>query len=167
MKFRHLKFVAVAIAALMLLLPAAAQNSDQAKVQQADTAKYGSLPVLPSCASFAVERGDPTSGPSVLLIKAASGCVVPWHWHTASEELLIVSGKSKIEMEGQAAQPLTKGSYAFLPAKHHHQFTCQMQCLFFNNVAGAFDIHYVDKSGKEIPVAQALGAVKEKPGSGK
>jgi quercetin dioxygenase-like cupin family protein len=156
--------LALALTAIVAL-PLTAQNDEHPKVQTADTAKYGGLPILPACATFTVERGNPSTGPSLLLIKSDSGCIVPWHWHTASEELMVVSGKAKVDMKGEASQALTKGAYAFLPGKHQHQFTCQTQCLFYNNVNGAFDIHYVDKSGNEIPTAQALEAVKEKPGS--
>jgi hypothetical protein len=46
------------------------------------------------CLSSAVETGDPASGRSPLILKASAGCVVPWHFHTAEEQLIIVSGRS-------------------------------------------------------------------------
>ena len=46
------------------------------------------------CLSSAVETGDPASGRSTLILKASAGCVVPWHFHTAEEQLIIVSGRS-------------------------------------------------------------------------
>ena len=166
MTLRRTLLLTIAIACLAITtLPCSAQNQEKVVVQPADKAKYGGLAVLPSCTTFSVERGDPTSGPSLLLIKAESGCVIPWHWHTAPEELMLVDGTAKLEMKGESAQTLTKGAYVHLPGRHHHQFTCQSQCLMFNNIAGTFDIHYLDKSGNEIPVAQALQAVNEKPGS--
>lgn len=166
MGFPRTWLLAAAIACVPLFsLQTAAQNDEQPAVQPAGNAKYGGLPVLPSCATFTVERGNPMSGPSLLLMKVDSGCVVPWHWHTAIEELMLVEGTAKVEMKGQSAQPMTKGTYARLPGRHHHQFTCESQCLMFNNIGGAFDIHYLDKSGNEIPAPQALQAVNEKPGS--
>ncbi|WP_193161198.1 cupin domain-containing protein [Microbulbifer hainanensis] len=132
--------------------------------QAKDKAKFGGLEVLPSCLTFAVYRGDPKTGPSLLLIKMKSGCVVPWHWHTAREELMLVSGKGKVELADFPTQVIEPGGYVLLPAKHHHQFTCQTDCVFFNAISGKFDIHYLDKSGNEIPVEQALQAVSEQPG---
>ena len=52
------------------------------------------------CLSSAVETGDPTTGRSTLILKAPSGCVVPWHFHTAEEQLLVVSGAVLAEMRG-------------------------------------------------------------------
>ena len=43
-----------------------------------------------------------------------------------------------------------------LPGKGVHQFTCVLACTFFLTSDGAFDIHYVDSEGKEIPPDQAL-----------
>ena len=159
--------MALAVLAIVCVAPSAAQTKEQPIVKSESAGQFGGLPILPSCATFAVERGNPMTGPSVLLIRAKSGCIVPWHWHTASEELMLVTGTAKIEMTGMSAQTVNKGGYVMLPAKHHHQFTCQSDCLFFNSIAGTFDIHYLDKSGKEIPVAQALSAMKETPGSQK
>jgi quercetin dioxygenase-like cupin family protein len=131
-------------------------QADKPMVTTLATSKFGGLPVLPACATFAVEKGDPNKGPSILLIKATSGCVVPWHWHTAAEQLMFVSGVGKIEMQDGQPHALNKGDFALLPAQHHHQFTCTTNCLFFNSIEGAFDIHYIDKSGKEIPPEQSL-----------
>ena len=50
------------------------------------------------CLSSAVETGDPASGRSMLILKASAGCVVPWHFHTAEEQLIIVSGTVLAEM---------------------------------------------------------------------
>ena len=135
---------------------------DQPMVRTAAKAKFGGLPVLPKCATFAVEKGDPMTGASILLIKATSGCVIPWHWHTASEQLMFVSGTGKIEMQGAHPHTLNKGDFALLPAKHHHQFTCTSSCLLFNAVDGAFDIHYIDKSGNEITLDDALKYSRER-----
>ena len=164
MTTHNLRLAAVFAVCAVVAITAVAQTPEQFKVQTAGTAKYGGLPVFPSCAAFAVERGDPNTGPSLLLAKVSTGCVVPWHWHTAREELMLVSGTGKIEMKDQAPHTLPKGSFVLLPGKEAHQFSCQSQCLFFVNIADTFDIHYVDPSGNEIPAAQAIQAVKEKPG---
>jgi quercetin dioxygenase-like cupin family protein len=74
------------------------------------------------------------AGASLLLIKAKSGCVVPWHWHSAREELMLVDGTAKIEMQGQPARSLEQGDYALLPAKNHHRLTCQSDCLLFDAI---------------------------------
>ena len=120
------------------------------------TGKFGSLPVLPACMTFAVDRGDPTKGAAVLLIKMPSGCVVPWHWHSANETLMMVSGRGKAEMKAGGSHPMTPGDYIYLPATQAHPFTCVTSCRLFDETDGPFDIHYVNAEGKEIPPEQAL-----------
>jgi hypothetical protein len=90
-------------------------------------------------------------------VKTATGCVIPWHWHSVTENLMFVSGQGKGAMkDGGAPVALRAGDYISLPGKGIHQFTCVMSCTFFLSADGAFDIHYVDASGKEIPPNQAL-----------
>jgi len=152
------KWFGILLFALLIngLAVTALAQVDKPMVTTPATAKFVGLPVLPACATFAVEKGDPMKGPSILLIKATSGCQIPWHWHTAAEQLMFVSGTGKIEMQDAQPHALHKGDFAMLPAKHHHQFTCTSSCLFFNAIDGAFDIHYIDKSGNEIPPDEAL-----------
>lgn len=158
------------LAATVLLavgITAAAFAQDQPKVTTKAASKFGTLPVFPTCATVSAQRGDPSQGPAVLLAKTASGCVIPRHWHTAGEGLMIVSGKAKIDMKDAAAAALAAGDYVYLPGKHNHQFSCQASCTFFVVTEGAFDIHYVDKDGKEIPVEKALPPAKKPATSGK
>jgi len=119
--------------------------------------KFAPMAGIPPCATLSVLRGDPTKGAAIILLKAAAGCKIPWHWHTANESLVIVSGKAKIEMKDEsAAQSVGAGDYVYLPAKHQHQFTAVTATTLYDMPDGAFDIHYVDASGKEIPPDEAL-----------
>ena len=138
-----------------LITPLAAQSSDQMPYAALASTKFMTLPVLPSCMTISAQRGDPTKGAAVLLLQVKSGCVVPWHWHTANENLIMVSGKAKAEMSG-GAQAMAMGDYLYLAGREVHQFTCINSCLVFDVIDGAFDIHYVDKDGNEIPVEQVL-----------
>ncbi len=95
-------------------------------------------------------------GAAVLLLKFKSGCVVPWHWHTANENLMMVSGKAKGEMRPGGAHVLTAGDYLYMAGKQVHQFTCISSCLVFDVIDGAFDIHYVNADGKEMTPEEAL-----------
>src|SRR5262249_32840757 len=44
------------------------------------------------CLNGVVEKGDPATGPSTFILKAAPGCVVAPHYHTAEEQLMVVRG---------------------------------------------------------------------------
>ena len=122
--------------------------------------KFVNFPGLPACATGAVENGDPNHGPSVILLKATAGCKIPWHWHTPNEQVMIASGVGMVEMKDAKPVSLRAGGYASFPSRHAHQFSCVGPCMAFVSSDGIFDIHYVDKDGKEISPEQALGSGK-------
>jgi len=119
-------------------------------------ARFAPVPIMPSCATVAPVRGDPRSGPSVVIVKLAAGCRVPWHWHTANEELLVASGTGVLDMKEGKPLPFRPGAYASMPSHHVHQVRCSRTCAFFSIADAAFDIHYVDGAGNEIPEDAAL-----------
>jgi quercetin dioxygenase-like cupin family protein len=120
------------------------------------TSKFANFPGLPTCLMGSAQSGDPSKGASVILAKFTTGCTVPWHWHTASEQLMVVSGSGKASMKDGQPVLLHTGDYLDLPAKSPHQFTCVAACTLFIVPSAAFDIHYVDKDGKEISPDEAL-----------
>jgi mannose-6-phosphate isomerase-like protein (cupin superfamily) len=124
--------------------------------------KTGPIPGLPTCATGAVQDGDPATGPSIIYAKASAGCWIPWHWHTPTEKLMIVSGTAVIEPKGGKPARLHAGAFAVMPSKHVHRFHCPVACTLYVAADGAFDIHYVDADEKEISPDDALKAVKEK-----
>lgn len=147
----------LAIAWVLLSAVCLAQaGGDQMSYSSVSTTKLGPLPVLPSCMTLSAVHGDPTKGAATILAKTTAGCVIPWHWHTANEQLIFVAGNATVESKGAAAHDVKGGDYVFLPAKQVHQFTCTATCVFYDVIDGAFDIHYVDKDGNELPAAQVL-----------
>src|SRR5258708_12108374 len=46
----------------------------------------------PDCLQFFLENGNMKTGPSTAIMKAKPKCVVPPHYHTAEEQLIIVKG---------------------------------------------------------------------------
>lgn len=126
--------------------------------------KFANIPSLPTCLEGSVQTGDPADAPFILLVKTKAGCVVPWHWHTANEHLMIVSGAASVAMRDDGKPVVVKaGGFALLPAKHTHELRCVETCTFFLYSDGAFDIHYVDPGGKEISAKAALARVKQQP----
>jgi quercetin dioxygenase-like cupin family protein len=142
-------FVALAVAS--------AQDSQHMKYAPADTSKFMKMPGVPSCMTLSVQDGDPAKTAVVVLAKFTAGCSVPWHWHTANERLMIVSGTGKAEMKGESGSvSLKPGDFIYMPARGVHQFTADSDVELFLTSDGPFDIHYVDASGNEIPSEAAL-----------
>lgn len=146
-----MKFAAVLVAGLFI-----AHGQEMGVLRKLSENKLAPMAGLPSCITMAVESGDPSKGPSVIVFKGTAGCAIPWHWHTPTEHVMIVSGSAKVEMKGGASALLGPGGYAMMPSKHVHQFTCVSACSAFVNSDAPFDIHYVDANGKEIPPDAAL-----------
>ena len=141
----------------LLFTTAPAQGDAKPIVQNAVPGRFQKIPNLPDCITAAVERGDPTKGASVLIVKGTSGCTAPWHFHTPNEQLMMISGVGRVEMKGEQAVNLRTGGFAYAPVKHVHQFKCVGgPCSFFLHSDAPFDIHYVDLSGNEISTEQAL-----------
>jgi quercetin dioxygenase-like cupin family protein len=157
----------MALPALLALFSAAGAHAQgtagPAIGQNMSEMKLSGFPGLPTCTTGAVLNGDPSKGPSIILAKAAAACVIPWHWHTPSEHLMLVSGVAKAEMKDGKSVTLRAGGFALMPSKHVHQFTCLEACALYIYSDAAFDIHYVDVQGKDILPEDALKAVKETP----
>jgi len=155
----------------LAVLPASAQESpDTAVVSKGMSAKFATVPDLPDCATLAALKGDPGKGPSVVEMKFTPGCIVPWHWHTPSESAVPLAGLLEISMKGEKPVLLTNGDYGYLPSKHIHQAKCtgSKPCAGIFFLDAPFDVHYVDKSGAEIPASQALAEADKlmtKPGA--
>jgi len=133
----------------------------------AKTSKFVNLPGLPTCLKISVQRGDPSKGSAALLLKFAPGCTVPWHWHTAGEQLVLVSGTGTAEMKDGKPAGVHPGDYAYFPAKNVHQFRANTAALMLLIPDDTFDIHYVDKSGKEISPDEALKKAPKKAAAAK
>jgi quercetin dioxygenase-like cupin family protein len=96
------------------------------------------------CLRSAAEAGDATAGPSTFMLKAPVGCVVPWHFHTAQEQAVVVRGVVKMEMIGAAASLLGPGGFAVMQGKVPHQFSCsgKLPCLIMVSFDRKYDIFW-------------------------
>jgi quercetin dioxygenase-like cupin family protein len=161
-----MRFAACCLLSATVVMGLALQNAgaeDEMVHASKASSKFVNFPGLPTCMTGSVQNGDPTKGASVILAKSTAGCAVPWHWHTASEQLMMISGTAKAEMKDGSPVSVHSGDYVAMPGKQPHQFTCIAACSLFIMPSGAFDIHYVDKDGKEISPDEALKSKMKAP----
>lgn len=148
---------------LLLLTSAflcAAQNSNlQPKIEDLGELKFATAPDVPACFTSALAYGDPNSGPSTFVVKGAKGCEIPMHYHTPTEQVVMVGGKGRMEMKGSPPRVIRAGAFAITPPRHPHRFACETACQFYIISDGVFDIHYVDEGGNEIPFEKAVKPV--------
>ena len=90
------------------------------------------------CLMEAVESGNFATGPSTLILKTPPKCVVPWHYHSSTEQLIIVRGSVLAEMEGMAPAVLGPGGFAMMPSQMKHEFSCgsKSECVMVASFDG-------------------------------
>src|SRR5262245_36266962 len=144
------------VAAMGGRAPAHAKDPNNMMSLSPRTLRYIAIPNMPTCATAAILRGNPRWGPAWVILRLASGCQVPWHWHTANETLLVVSGAGSVVARDGPPLQFEPGAFAYLPSRHQHRASCSRTCLLFNTADSAFDIHYVGANGEEVSLAEAL-----------
>jgi quercetin dioxygenase-like cupin family protein len=114
----------------------AARNLSEVKFEQDEDVK---------CLLSAVETGNPSTGPSTIVLKAPPNCLVPWHYHTAAEQLIVIEGSVRTEMDGMSPRLLGSGGFAMMPSKARHRFSCQSKtaCVMFVTFDRTYDIFWV------------------------
>jgi len=139
-----LRAVPFLILLLLGTMAGSAQNSSHGSVLPLSKAQFAPDDDI-KCLASVLENGNPDSGPSTILLKAAPGCVVPPHFHTAEEQLIVVRGGVSTGMDGMADTLLAAGGFAMMPGKKPHWFTCTSKtaCLMFVTFDRKYDITWV------------------------
>lgn len=128
-------------------------------------ADFKQVPMAPACNTIAPLRGDPAKEGSTLLVRMTSGCLVPFHWHHATEELVMLGGTAIAQMRGGKSVKLKAGSYSQLPKLHRHRFRCASKedCYIFVVADAPFDINYVDDNDQPLTTEEALARAAKQP----
>jgi quercetin dioxygenase-like cupin family protein len=141
----RMTYLSLACGSILLAATLAAQGPDISPkpgiVRQLSEVKFPSGDG-PDCLQFVLEAGDLKTGPSTAIMKAAPKCVVPPHYHTAEEQLIIVKGDVSTGMQGMRDTVLAPGGFALMPSKQPHWFTCtaKEECLMFVTFDRPYDI---------------------------
>jgi quercetin dioxygenase-like cupin family protein len=144
---------------MLVLFVASLATSSQAqetKLTRTNSTPMVHMPGTPDCFVMATEQGDPNKEASILKMKGSAGCAVPWHWHPATENIMMVSGTAETQVKGEKPVQLEQGSFLSVPPKHAMNFVCVQECTLFVYTDGPFAMHYVDEAGREITPAAAL-----------
>lgn len=119
----------------------------------------GSYQAVPGSDSFKMMslRGDTAKEGGTFLSRMAPGAVAPWHWHTATEEFVVLKGTVVCQLQDNEPARLKTGAYSQLPARQVHRFRCTEdgECIVFVVGSGGYDLHWVDGKGREISEQEA------------
>ena len=144
---KNLKFmICLGVSALGWVMMTPAQTSKQGIVKPLSAVKFERDADV-QCLRSAAENGDPDKGPSTYILQAPAKCAVPWHYHTAEEQLIVIRGAVLTEMEGMSRTLLGPGGFAMMPSKKIHRFSCSSngECLIVVTFDRPYDIFWVKK----------------------
>src|SRR5262245_53450340 len=115
-----LKLLQAGLAALLVLsVPVALATEPVLAFTHTDARlKWGPCPdFIPSGCEIAVLHGDPAKANADIFFKVPANFVIPNHWHTSAERMVLVSGELHVTYEAQPTVALKPGTYAYGPAK--------------------------------------------------
>ncbi|MGH9753150.1 MAG: cupin domain-containing protein [Blastocatellia bacterium] len=158
LKWRYGKFLIVGMVCGLAGLAAGAHADDKADdkkkmvVTPFQDAKFAPLdPARPDGHQLAVLWGDPTKGPSAMLLKLKK-LEGRLHLHSSDYHLVLLEGTMKHWAEGEQeadAKPLGPGSYWFQPGNQAHADSCLTdECLMFIKWEGKRDARLAEAPKK-------------------
>lgn len=96
--------------------------------------KWGPCPpFMPKGCGIAVLHGDPSKNNADVFFKVPASSVIPRHWHTSAERMVLVAGELHVTYDGHKTSVLKTGTYAYGPAKLPHEARCSKKgaCVLF------------------------------------
>lgn len=96
--------------------------------------KWGPCPpFMPKGCEVAVLHGDPSKNNADVFFKVPANSVIPRHWHTSAERMVLVAGELHVTYDGHKTSVLKTGTYAYGPAKLAHEAKCTKAgaCVLF------------------------------------
>jgi quercetin dioxygenase-like cupin family protein len=120
--------LSAALSALLVACPFAvvfAQDAPLARTVGDAALKWGGCPdFMPKSCEIAVLHGDPAKSNADIFFKVPANAVIPRHWHTSAERMVLVAGELHVTYDGHPTAVLTPGTYAYGPARMPHSATC-------------------------------------------
>ena len=96
--------------------------------------KWGPCPsFMGDGCNITVLHGNPKKPNTDILFKMKGNTSVPRHWHNSPERMVLISGKMRVNYDGQAPEVLQAGDYAYGPAERPHTASCLSDepCVLF------------------------------------
>ena len=116
---------ALLLSGLFAGIPALAQEPPLSNTAGNPALKWGGCPdFMPKGCEIAVLHGDPAKSNADVFFKVPANAVIPRHWHTSAERMVLVAGELSVTYDGHPTVVLKPGTYAYGPARMPHSATC-------------------------------------------
>jgi quercetin dioxygenase-like cupin family protein len=148
-----IKSIVRSIVSLTLLISfAGVAGADEVFRLPLSNVKWEPIPGMPKGFFTGVLHENPSTKAQDMFFKTPVNGVVPRHWHTANEVLMIVKGTFHLSGTDGKGTDLMPGGYAYIPAKTVHVAVCKGKsaCLVYVSSDGAFDMNVVDEKGNPV-----------------
>jgi mannose-6-phosphate isomerase-like protein (cupin superfamily) len=114
--------------------PVSAQEQPVTHTAKDPQLKWGPCPpFLPKGCGISVLHGDHAKNNADIFLKVPANSVLPRHWHTSAERMVLISGELHVTYDGNKTAVLKPGTYAYGPAKLPHKGQCTKAgpCVLF------------------------------------
>jgi mannose-6-phosphate isomerase-like protein (cupin superfamily) len=138
---RH-RLLPAALCGAFALLPASAAEPGAGRAfADADLAWNPCPAFLPAGCGIAVLDGDPAGRDADVFFRVPGGAVIPRHWHSSTERMVLVAGRLRVSYDGKAPMRLEPGQYARGAARAPHSAVCESRepCVLFIAFDGPVD----------------------------
>ncbi len=128
------RLAATALVAALAVPPALGDEPALAIAADSAELEWGPCPeFMPEGCAIAVLHGNPAEPNADVLFKLPGNSTAPPHWHTSAERMVLISGELQVQYDGQGAQRLSAGDYAYGPPRLSHSASCDSDedCVLF------------------------------------
>ncbi|MDT3705944.1 MAG: cupin domain-containing protein [Thiobacillus sp.] len=116
---------AAILAVFFAAAPALAAEPSLARTAADAALKWGGCPdFMPKGCEIAVLHGDPAKDDADVFFRVPANAVIPRHWHTSAERMVLVAGEMRVTYDGHETVVLKPGTYAYGPPRAPHKATC-------------------------------------------
>ena len=136
-----LNMISIFIFALLFPVTLFSQNPTATDGEEAivesvenDDLQWVSCPdFMPESCRVSVLHGNPANPNTDIFFKLKSNTSVPDHTHTSAERMVLISGKLKVDYEGQKSATMLEGNYGYGPPEKPHSASCVSDepCILF------------------------------------
>jgi quercetin dioxygenase-like cupin family protein len=126
-------------------------SADQVLINVKNIKWSAAPPAVPKGAQVAVLHGDPNKeGEYVMRVKLPPRYKMPFHWHTKTEHITVISGALYVAnqetFDKRIAHPVKQGGFLYLPARAQQFAFTKGATVVEIHGEGPYDIKYTNPS---------------------
>ncbi|WP_245960826.1 cupin domain-containing protein [Wenzhouxiangella sediminis] len=146
--------IAATVAALAFVVSAWADDHAKVIGANSEAIQWGPCPAFfPDTCRIGVLHGNPAEPRADIFFKVPANTDLVAHTHTSAERMVLVSGRMRVDYEGQDPAVIETGSYAYGPPGRAHSARCldAGECVLFIAFNEPIDAMPVEEQSMDAP----------------